>query len=111
MEKRQEMFSVKNEKEIKVIRINLLLAVTVDNYLCTFYIEGEDKFICTKKLSEVEKILPDYFIRIRRNTIINAHKIKSVNTRERKISLYDGAVFKYAVQNAKIIKRLVQFSS
>ena len=54
-------------------------------------------------LGDVKKLLPDYFIKIRRNTIINAQKIKSPRSKERKIVLYDGNTFQYAIQNSKII--------
>lgn len=99
-----ELFTVRNETEMRVIRFDLLIAITVDNYLCTFYIEGEKNFTCTKTLNKVEKILPEHFIKIKRNTIINTRKIISLNTKERTISFYGDHIFKYAVKNFKKIK-------
>ena len=103
------VFAVRNETEIKVIRFNSLLAITVDNYLCTFHIENEDKFTCTKKLNEVEKILPEHFVKIRRNTIINSHKIKSLHLKDKKILLDGEHSFKYVAKNVKSIKLFTKF--
>ena len=99
-----ELFTVRSETEMKVIRFDPLIAITVDNYLCTFYIEGEKKFTCTKTLNRVENILPEHFIRIKRNTIINTRKIISLNTKERTISFYGNHIFKYAAKNFKKIR-------
>ena len=99
-----EQFTVRNETEIKVIRFDLLIAITVDNYLCTFYIEGEKNFTCTKTLNKVENILPEHFIKIKRNTIINTRKIISLNTKERIILFYGNHTFKYAARNFKTIR-------
>jgi len=109
MENKQENIIVKNEREIIAIRFDSLIAVTIDNYLCTFHIDGGDRFKCTKTLGDVKKLLPDYFIKIRRNTIINAQKIKSLRSKEREIVLYDENTFKYAIQNGKIIKQYMKF--
>jgi len=105
----EEQFTVRNETEMKVIRFDLLIAITVDNYLCTFYIDGEDNFTCTKKLNKVENILPNYFVKIKRDTIINTRKIKSFNIKERKISLYGGHILKYAAKNPKITNKIREF--
>ena len=109
MENKPELFAVRNETEIKLIRFDLLIAITVDNYLCTFFIDGEKNFICTKKLNKVENILPDYFVKIKRDTIINTRKIKSLNTKERKIILYGEYTFKYAAKNTEITKKIRTF--
>jgi len=111
MENKYKVFTVRNETEIRMIRFDSLLAVTVDNYLCTFYMEKEENFTCTKKLNDVENILPEYFIKIRRDTIINSHKIKSLCIKDKKILLYSGYSFKYSAKNAKKIKKFVQFST
>jgi DNA-binding LytR/AlgR family response regulator len=102
-------FTVRNETEIKVIHFDLLLAVTVDNYLCKFYIEGDDNFVCTKKLSDMERILPEYFIKIRRNTIINAEKIKSIQVKNCKICLLGNYMFSCTAKNIKTIKQFIDF--
>ena len=106
--KKSERFAVSNETEIRVIYFDLLIAVTIDNYLCTFYIEGEKNFICTKELNKVENILPEHFVKIKRNTIINTRKITSLNTKERKILLYGNHNFKYAARNFKKIMTLIR---
>ncbi|MDR0874467.1 MAG: LytTR family transcriptional regulator [Prevotellaceae bacterium] len=103
-------FTVRNETEIKAIHFDSLLAVTVDNYLCTFYLEGNDEFICTKKLKDIERILPEYFIKIRRNTIINAKKVNSLQTKECKISLFGNHTFKCVAKNVRTVKQFIDFN-
>ena len=109
MEKKHELFIVRNEAKIKMIRFDLLTAITVDNYLCTFHIDGDEKFTCTKSLNKIENILPEHFVKVKRDTIINTQKIKSFNVKEREILLYCGHTFKYAVKKINIMKKITTF--
>ena len=102
-----EMLPLSNEKEIRMINTEKLLAVKVEDYLCTFYIEAEEQFVCTKSLTEIEKILPECFIKISRNTIINKNKCKSLRLKENKMILTSGDCFIYPKQNMKRIKELL----
>lgn len=89
---------LKNEQEIRVLNLDKLLAVTVQDYLCTFASINANDFVCTKTLSEIEAQLPDNFIRISRNTIINTNKITSFNKKRRKIILENNLEYDISVR-------------
>ena len=99
-----EIITVANEKAIRVIRITSLFAIKVEDYICTFYIENEEEFSCTKSLKEIEGRLPAYFCRISRNTMINIKKIKTIELKQKKIEMISGDTFTYSRRNAKLIK-------
>jgi DNA-binding LytR/AlgR family response regulator len=81
----QKIFLVKNSRETVVIHTDLLYAVTVEDYVCTFYQENRDPFKCTKSLTEL--VLPSHFFRISRNAIINIHKIDTLSRDKREVVL------------------------
>ncbi len=43
-----EIITVANKQSIRVIQPVFLLAIVVEDYVCTFYIENEEKFSCTQ---------------------------------------------------------------
>jgi DNA-binding LytR/AlgR family response regulator len=98
---------LKNEKEIRVISVNSLFAVKVEDYICTFYIENENDFSCTKSLKEIKLSLPDHFIKINRNTIINFKKMKSINLKRREIFMFSGNSFIYSACNYRLIREYI----
>ena len=102
---------VRNEKEIRIILIDSLLSITVDNYLCTFYLENYIKFSCTKSLKDLESLLPEHFLRINRNIIINEHKIQSVDCKNKTILLISGDSYSYSVRKNNLIKQRLQVQS
>lgn len=95
---------VRNEKEIRIIYLESLLAIRVNDYLCTFFIENNLNFSCTKSLNEVESLLPKYFIRINRNIVINEHKIQSVDFKNKTIKLISGESYAYSIRKNNLIK-------
>jgi DNA-binding LytR/AlgR family response regulator len=97
--KQMKKLILKNEQEIRIINVDELLAVTVTDYLCKFEIENSKDFICSKSLSEVEKLLPENFIRINRNAIINSYKIVGFNKKSRKISLTNNSEYNVSIRN------------
>jgi DNA-binding LytR/AlgR family response regulator len=103
MLKTKERMTVRNEKEIRPIDTDCLLAITVTDYLCHFYIENEDVFTCSKSLKEVSSLLPDFFIQISRNCIINGKKIKSINTKKKVVILSEELQFHYSCKLAKLL--------
>ncbi|MDG3141699.1 LytTR family transcriptional regulator [Streptococcus suis] len=42
---------------------------------------------CLQKLQNIEEMYPEYFIRCHRSSLVNRSKIKSVNSREKRIFL------------------------
>jgi DNA-binding LytR/AlgR family response regulator len=63
-----------NETNMKVLTINTILAIEVEDALCVFYLENNQKFEFTNHLVNIETQLPEWFFRINKNTIVNAHK-------------------------------------
>ena len=106
-----EIITVTNEKCIRVIQIASLFAITVEDYICTFYIENEEKFSCTQSMEKIEKLLPEYFFRISRNTMINMKKIRSVESKQKKVELISGHTFTYSHRNAKLIREKLNSDS
>ncbi|GHV62251.1 hypothetical protein FACS1894195_3980 [Bacteroidia bacterium] len=99
---------IRNEHEMCIIPPENLIKVTVEDYLCTFFIENEDKFVCTKSLKELEAILPDFFIRISRNCIINKNKVKSMDSKKQTVKMSDNQSLPFSSRNAKRLKDLFQ---
>ena len=99
-----ETITLKNEKEIRLINVEVLHAVEVKDYYCTFHVENKKNFTCTKSLKEIEGILPNHFLKISRSTIINTEKINSLNLSHRKIVLTSEISFTYSCRYSKLIK-------
>ena len=99
-------FTVKNEKEYRIIQVELLLAVEVNDYLCTFYAENEPPFSCVESLGKILSELPDCFIRISRNCIVSVQHIKSIDFKNRKVRLSGNMTFSFSTRNAKALKQM-----
>ena len=97
---------VKNEGKAHIIRIKLLLAVEVDDYLCKFYMENETPFSCAESLQKVQLRLPDFFIRISRNCVINTLHVKSIDFKRREVKLSCNTIFSFSVRNTKLLKQM-----
>jgi len=91
---------LRNENECRFIDLNKLLFICVDNYLCNFHLENRQKFTCTKSLTEVESVLPDYFFRINRNCVVNIYAVDTIHLRDRTLLLSNSA--KFIVSHRKI---------
>jgi len=102
--KDSEIITVANEKGIRIIQVESLLGVKVEDYVCTFYIENGEFFSCTHSMKDVEKLLPEHFCRISRNTVVNIKKIKTIELRQREVVLTSGNAFSYSRRNAKLIR-------
>jgi DNA-binding LytR/AlgR family response regulator len=95
-----KILTLRNEHEFKCIDLSKLLFICADNYLCNFYLENEQKFTCTKSLTEIESVLPDHFFRINRSCIINIYSVDTINLRDRTLLLSNSA--KFIVSHRKI---------
>jgi DNA-binding LytR/AlgR family response regulator len=84
---------LRNENECRFIDLNKLLFICVENYLCNFHLENRQKFTCTKSLTEVESVLPDYFFRINRNCVVNIYAVDTIHLRDRTLHLSNSAKF------------------
>jgi DNA-binding LytR/AlgR family response regulator len=99
---------VRNENEMRIISVKNLLAVNVDDYLCTFFVENEPDFTCTKSLKETIAMLPDFFIRINRNCIVNANKIESIKLKQKEVLMPGNRLFPFSVNHEKALKEHLQ---
>jgi DNA-binding LytR/AlgR family response regulator len=97
---------IRNEQEIRIIHVENLLAVKVENYICTFYVENETSFSCTKSLKETIAELPDFFLQINRNCIVNTNKIKTISLKHRKITIQGGITYSFSERNANSLKKI-----
>jgi len=97
---------VKTKEETRVIRVKLLLAVEVNDYVCRFHIKDEPSFSCTDSLSKIQTELPDYFFRISRFCIINVQYVQSIDSKRREVKLAGNLIFRFSVRNAHELKRL-----
>jgi len=99
-------FIVKNGNKSRIIQVDSLLAVEVDDYISTFYVENEAVAHCVESLQEILSKLPDYFIRINRNCIINTQHVKSIDFKRREVKLSGNKTCIFSVRNAKTLKRM-----
>ena len=101
-----DIITVRNEGEARIIQLKSLLAVEVNDYLSKFYIENESSFSCVESLHKVQLRLPEYFIRISRNCVINTLHVKSIDFKRREVKLSGGKDFSFSVRNARVLKNL-----
>jgi DNA-binding LytR/AlgR family response regulator len=102
----KEKITVRNEHEIRPIETDRLLAVEVADYLCSFHIENEAKFTCSKSLKEVIELLPDFFVQINRSCLVNTQKIKSIKPKTNLVILSNDLSLKLSKRRAKALKDL-----
>ena len=95
---------LRNEKEMRVIIIADILAIQIIDYFCTFHIEGESPFSCTKSLKEIIPLLPQNFMQVSRSSIVNLDKIKSIELKNKTISLGAGTKIGFSSRNEKKLK-------
>ena len=101
-----DFLNVKNEHETRIIKVNSLLSIEINDYLCTFYIENEHSFSCVKSLQMIHSKLPEFFIRINRNCIINARHVMSINYKRREVELTGNRVCSFSVRSAKTLRKV-----
>jgi len=101
-----DFFNIKTEHGLRIIHTESLLAVEVSDYLCTFYVESEPSISCVESLQKIHSKLPDYFIRISRNCIINTLHVKSIDFKRKEVKLTESRTCNFSVRNAKILKTL-----
>ncbi|WP_186756029.1 LytTR family DNA-binding domain-containing protein [Echinicola salinicaeni] len=102
-----ECLILKNELEIAKIPIDAILSLEVNDYLLTCRTVWKRDFSYSKALSEIEKQLPSYFLRINRNTIVNLNKVQVVNFKERTIRMDDQLIYQISHRKVKIIRKAI----
>jgi two-component system LytT family response regulator len=73
----QKKITINTDGKLIFLNIDDIICVESDGNYSTFILEDGQKLVITKKLKEVDKLLPDhYFFRIHNSYIINLNKIK-----------------------------------
>jgi len=99
--------TVKNESELRIVQLDLLLAIEVNDYVCTFYLENGTCFSCVQSLKNIHEKLQDYaFIRISRKCLINPRYIQSIDFKRKEVKLSGDRTFGFSVRNAKALKQM-----
>jgi len=100
-----DYLTVRNERETHIIQVDSLLAVEINDYLCTFYVVNESPFSCVEALQKTLSKLPDSFIRISRNCIINTRHVKTIDFKRREVKLTGNKICSFSVRNAPVLKK------
>lgn len=74
----KEFMFVRNGKDIKKIRVSDICFITVDGKYLELH-SSDRRFLIRSTLSEFEKRLPDYFMKIHKAYIININHLDSVS--------------------------------
>jgi DNA-binding LytR/AlgR family response regulator len=98
--------SIKDRGVIFPVDTKNIIAIEVDVYQCTFYLENDEKLHPVQSLTETLSLLPaDSFVQIRRDTIINLNKIKKY--RDNKVFLTSGLEYPIPYRKRKMVKDLL----
>ena len=100
------VLTVKNGNETRIIPIDSILAIEVNDYLCKFYEKEGTVISCINSLQRIQTKLPDFFIRISRNCIINTKYVQSIYHKKREVTLVGGKIYNFSVRNTKKLKNL-----
>jgi len=73
----QKKITVNTDGKLLFLEPKEILFVASDGNYCTIHLENNKKIVITKKLKELDTLLPEeHFFRIHNSYIINLHKIK-----------------------------------
>jgi DNA-binding LytR/AlgR family response regulator len=95
--------TIRSTGTIKRIDTEQILYIVADGDCLTFHMQNTEPFACSKALGVIEKLLPENFVRIYRNCIVNVNKTSEVNIRQRTIILVDGTELIVSFRNMKTI--------
>ncbi|WP_081785569.1 LytTR family transcriptional regulator DNA-binding domain-containing protein [Saccharicrinis fermentans] len=99
-----EKVLLKNETCIKQVRYSDITHISICGDCSTFMLNDTSSFSLSKSLNEISKKLPDYFIRVNRNYIINSEHIQEFRYKSRKITLEGNITFTVSHRNLKLVK-------
>lgn len=105
MQKEKYITFFSNRREI-VLNTNTILYVVTENNAINIHTTGGETYKARLPLCELESILGDAFIKIKRNSIVLAEAIESVTD---SVNLKSGDILKYPLrQRKRIIDELLQ---
>ena len=96
---------LKQKKNILFIDTDNIIAVEVEDYVCKCLLENGSAYSYAISLRKFEQKLPDFFIKISRNCLINSQKIKSIDLQKREINVADHT-FNISYRNLTKIRRI-----
>lgn len=99
---------LRNQHECKCVNLEKLVYVVIDNYLSMLYFHKGKPFTCTISLKVLENSLPQNFIRISRNCLVNIDFIDTINTRSCYIILTTEVKLVISKSRIKYLKHLLQ---
>mgnify|MGYP003577933524 CR=1 FL=1 len=95
---------------IHLVDYDDILYCQSDNCYTYVHLISGERFILIKSLSKVEKLLNvEGFIRINQSFLVNRHYIKTINKKEKNISLSNEAVLPFTVPLKKLIGLINQY--
>ena len=89
---------VKISKKLFFIDAEQLIAVKVEDNVCKCMFENNEQVNFAISLRKLEDRLPNFFIKINRNYLINMQKIKYIDLQKREIRT-ENFVFKISCRN------------
>lgn len=99
-----EYLLIGNEQERRRMPYNSILYITTEDYLSTFILDKQPKFICSKPLSEIKTFLPHYFFQINRSCIINLTEVESIKRNSKQLILSDKSEHTISIRRIKALR-------
>ena len=107
----QKKLILECESKIDLIDTTKITHITVNSFHSEINLIDNSKFYSNKSLNSFESSLPETFIRVNRNSIINIGYIENINKVTRIIQIEKGIVFCVSNRQMRsLIKRLKQLS-
>ncbi len=103
-----QFLTLKNEQEIVRVNLDDVLFFYVEKKMLTCKTENGEVFKCSQSLTWIETKVPEDFLKINRNVMINLFKMKRLERASRKLILLDGTAFKVSERRfSKLVKSIV----
>lgn len=96
-----ESLLICNEQEKRRINIYSILYIITEDYLSTFHLSNNQKFTCSKSLTEIAACLPDCFLQISRGCMVNLNHVHTIMLCNRQIILNDSTQLEVSVRRIK----------
>ncbi len=96
-----ESLLVGNEQEKRIIDFSSIKYIIVKDYLSTFFLTNNQKFVCSKPLCSIRNFLPYYFFQINKSCIINLHEIISIRRNKKQVTLSDTSEHVVSIRRIK----------
>lgn len=102
---------IRNNSHLFRIDLGKILFIRIDNYMATLVLKDKTAHTCCKSLKELTQALPDNFIRISRQSIVNMNAVVEIKTKAKRIVLTDNTEHKISSRKITALSRLFLSSS